>query len=205
MDERTERVRGDWNRMSQRYERGARAQDLVFGSTRARLCGRARGRVLEIAVGTGQNLAHYPDGVEVTGVDLSPAMLAHARARASALGLDAVLREGDAQELAFADGAFDTVVCALALCTIPDQRRALDEMYRVLRPGGLLLLVDHVEYTRWPLRLREARKEYPRRLPRAVAAEAGFTVDAHHRTALGLVETVTAHRAPRPDPPREAG
>ena len=194
MDERTERVRGDWNRMSKRYEQGARTQDLVLGRTRARLCGRARGRVLEVAVGTGQNLAHYPDGVEVTGVDLSPAMLAHARARAAALGLDAVLREGDAQDLAFADGAFDTVVCALALCTIPDQRRALGEMYRVLRPGGILLLVDHVEYTRWPLRLREERKEHPRRLPRAVAAEAGFTVDGHDRTALGLVERVTAHR-----------
>jgi len=194
MDERTERVRGDWNRMSGRYEKGARGQDLVLGSTRARLCGRARGRVLEVAVGTGQNLAHYPDGVEVTGVDLSPAMLRHARARARALGLDADLQEGDTQDLAFADGEFDTVVCALALCTIPDQRRALDEMRRVLRPGGLLLLVDHVEYTRWPLRLREARKEHPRRLPRTVAEEAGFKVDAHDRVILGFVERVTAHR-----------
>ncbi|MEU0242216.1 class I SAM-dependent methyltransferase [Nocardiopsis sp. NPDC006198] len=196
MDERTERVRGDWNRMSGRYEQGARLQEAVLGGVRARLCAPAAGRVLEVAVGTGRNLAHYPAGAEVIGVDLSPAMLEHARARASALGVDAVLREGDAQELSFADGEFDTVVCALALCTIPDQRRALDEMHRVLRPGGRLLLVDHVDYTRWPFRLREARKEHPRRLPRAVAAEAGFTVDSHDRVALGFVELVAAHRGP---------
>ncbi|WP_026122592.1 class I SAM-dependent methyltransferase [Nocardiopsis halotolerans] len=194
MDERTERVRGDWDRMSRGYDQGERLQRLVLGATRARLCGRARGRVLEVAVGTGHNLPYYPDGVEVTGVDLSPGMLARARARAAGLGGRVDLREGDAQDLAFGDGEFDTVVCALALCTIPDQYRALSEMRRVLRPGGLLLLVDHVEYTRWPFRLWEARKERPRRLPRSVAVEAGFTVDHHDRTALGFVERVVARR-----------
>lgn len=176
------------------YDRGESLQRLVLGGTRSRLCGRAEGRVLEVAVGTGQNLGYYPPGVELTGVDLSPGMLAEARARAAGLGLRAELAEGDAHDLAFGDGSFDTVVCTMALCEIPDQRRALAEMRRVLRPGGPLLLIDHIEYTRWPFRLAEARKERPRRLPRAVAAEAGFEVREHGRTTLGFVEHVVARR-----------
>lgn len=194
MDERTERVRGEWDRMSRGYDRGEGMQRAVLGCTRARLCAKARGRVLEVAVGTGQNLPYYRDGVEVTGVDLSPGMLARARERAAGLDGSFALREGDAQDLPLGDGEFDTVLCALALCTIPDQYRALSEMRRVLRPGGLLLLVDHVEYTRWPLRAREARKDRPRRLPRHVAVDAGFVIDHHDRTALGFVERVVAHR-----------
>lgn len=195
MDERTRRVRSRWDRMSARYDKGEGTQRLVIGDTRARLCAMARGRVLEVAVGTGHNLPHYPDDVEVTGVDLSHGMLEQARTRASELGRSVDLREGDAQELPFGDEEFDTVVCALALCTIPDQYRALAQMHRVLRPGGLLLLVDHVEYTRWPFRLFETRKELPRRLPRNVAVDAGFTVDQHDRIALGFVERVVAHRS----------
>jgi Methylase involved in ubiquinone/menaquinone biosynthesis len=71
-------------------------------------------------------------------------MLGIARERAAALGRDADLRQGDAQALEFPDESFDTVLCALGLCAIPDDRRAVTEMARVLRPGGRLLLVDHV-------------------------------------------------------------
>ncbi|WP_306369490.1 class I SAM-dependent methyltransferase [Nocardiopsis sp. CC223A] len=194
MDERTERTREDWNRMAAGYDRGERLQRLVLGGVRARLCGRARDRTLEVAVGTGHDLPYYPDGVELTGLDLSPRMLAAARRRASALGRPVTLVEGDAQDMPFDDGGFDTVLCALALCAIPDQRRALEEMHRVLRPGGLLLLVDHIEYTKAPWRWREERRESPRRLPRAVAREVGFAVDHHERTALGFLETVVARR-----------
>src|SRR5204863_7331930 len=106
--------------------------------------GRAVGEVLEVAVGTGRNLPFYPDGTRLTGVDWSPAMLAIARQRAAALGREADLRQGDAQALDFPDESFDTVLCALGLCALPDDRRAVTEMARVLRPGGRLLLVDHV-------------------------------------------------------------
>jgi len=71
-------------------------------------------------------------------------MLEIARKRADELGVDADLREGDAQQLPFPDTSFDTVVCTLSLCNIPDNRRAIAEMKRVLRPGGRLLLLDHV-------------------------------------------------------------
>jgi ubiquinone/menaquinone biosynthesis C-methylase UbiE len=87
--------------------------------------------------------------VTLTGVDLSPAMLAIARQRAEDLGLAADLREADAEALPFSNASFDTVVCTLCLCTIPDDRAAIGEMWRVLRPGGRLLLLDHIGST-WP-------------------------------------------------------
>lgn len=194
MDERTERVRREWDRAATFYDRQERLQRLLLGRTRARLSARARGAVLEVAVGTGHNLAYYPDGVELTGVDLSASMLGRARERAARLGLRAALVEGDAQALGFADATFDTVVCAMSLCVVPDQHRALTEMRRVLREDGMLLLVDHIEYTRRPFRGRELRKPHPRRLPRDVAQEVGFTVLEHGRTGFGLVEHVVARR-----------
>src|SRR5262249_58179738 len=109
----------------------------------------AGGGVLEVAIGTGLNLPHYPADVTITGIELSPAMLAIARRRATDLGRDVDLREGDAEHLPFDDGSFDTVVCALSLCTIPSPEAAVAEMRRVLAPGGRLLLLDHIGST-WP-------------------------------------------------------
>jgi ubiquinone/menaquinone biosynthesis C-methylase UbiE len=107
-------------------------------------CSRARGDVLEVAVGTGLNIPHYAPDVRLTGIDLSPEMLDIARRRARELERPVVLVEGDAHELPFADASFDSVVCTFGLCEIPDVPRALSEMNRVLRPRGRLLLVDHV-------------------------------------------------------------
>ena len=194
MDERTTGVRSDWNRMAAGYDRGATPDRWLLGGTRRVLCGGARGRVLEVAVGTGRDLPYYPPGTDLTGVDLSPGMLSRARARAEAIGVDAVFVEGDAQNLPFADGEFDSVVCALALCTIPDQRAAVTEMWRVLRPGGRLALVDHIEYTRWPLRGREQRRAHPRRRPLDIVAEVGFDIGRHDRLAWGFFDRIVAHR-----------
>ena len=194
MDLPTHRVRTTYNRLAGAYDLGDRAQRLVLGNARDRLSAHARGKVLVVAVGTGHDLRHLPAGTEVTGVDLSPSMLARAQRRADAIGLPVSLVEGDAQALPFPDGTFDTVICSLALCTIPDQARALREMHRVLRPGGQVLLMDHVEYTRRPMRLVEARRKRPRRLPRAVAEEVGFAVEQNWRVAGGFVDLVVGRR-----------
>ena len=117
---------------------------LLFAGGREWVCSQASGEVLEIAVGTGRNLPHYPEDVRVTGIEFSPAMLAIARARARELRRDADLRAGDARALDFPDERFDTVVCTLSLCTIVDDRAAVAEARRVLRPGGRFLLLEHV-------------------------------------------------------------
>lgn len=194
MDARTEHTRRRWNRLAAYCEHGERFQTPAMRRTREILCAGARGETLEVAVGTGRNLPYYPPQVRLTAIDLSPEMLDRARSRAKELGMAAHFTEGDAQELAFADQTFDTVLCTLAMCSVPDQRRALAEMYRVLAPGGRLLMVDHIEYTRLPARLVERRREHPRRLPREVAAEVGFEVGHHDRVFLGLLERVVAHR-----------
>jgi ubiquinone/menaquinone biosynthesis C-methylase UbiE len=79
-------------------------------------------------------------------------MLGVAQTRARQLGRTVHLRQADAHALPFPDAVFDTVVCTFALCAIPDERRAVGEMIRVLRPGGLVLLADHIVGGSWPVR-----------------------------------------------------
>jgi ubiquinone/menaquinone biosynthesis C-methylase UbiE len=151
---RTQRWQRYWDRKSTSYDREIAFLDRrLFKDSRQWVCGQAAGAVLEVAIGTGLNLPHYADGVRLTGVDYSPAMLALARARAAELGRPVELREGDAQALEFADESFDTVVCTFGLCAIPDDVAAVAEMLRVLRPGGTLLLADHVAGTNRPVRM----------------------------------------------------
>ena len=194
-----------WDRQAGRYDREMNFWDRhLFGDSRPWACSRAAGEVLEVAVGTGRNLSFYPDGVRLTGVDWSPAMLGIARERAASLGRDADLRHGDAQALDFPDESFDTVLCALGLCAIPDDQRAVAEMARVLRPGGRLLLVDHVAASARALRgvqwLYERitiplAGEHFRRRPIGHVRELGFLIEETERFRLGIVERVSARKA----------
>jgi len=164
-------------------------------------CSQAVGDTLEVAIGTGLNLRHYPAEVRLTGVDLSLEMLARARATADLLGRDVDLREGDAQQLPFPDAAFDTVVCTYALCSVPDEIQAIAEMRRVLVPGGRLILVDHVRSTFAPIfwlqRLYElipsrTKGEYMTRRPAAHVKSAEFDIRARDRLRAGIVERLVA-------------
>ncbi|WP_239124192.1 class I SAM-dependent methyltransferase [Rhizocola hellebori] len=200
--EETAKVKQVWEKHAPGYDRQiAFLERVQFGGGRQWLGARAQGRVLEIAVGTGLNLPHYPSGVTITGVELSPAMLAIARRRAATLGLQADLREGDAQQLPFGDAQFDTVVCALSLCTIPSPAAAIAEMNRVLVPGGRLLLLDHIGST-WPpiyavqwlverLTIRSMGEHLTRRQLALVQA-AGFAVVERERLKAGTVERIHA-------------
>jgi ubiquinone/menaquinone biosynthesis C-methylase UbiE len=111
---------------------------------RARTVGAARGRVLELGMGTGLNLPFYENVDEVVGVEPDPHMLRRARRRGARASVPVRLVESDAQALPFAQGEFDTVVISLALCTIPNPDAALSEARRVLKPEGRLLFLEHV-------------------------------------------------------------
>ncbi|MFD7293564.1 class I SAM-dependent methyltransferase [Streptomyces sp. NPDC059897] len=198
-DLRTQKI---WARDAPHYDGWMRRFDRhMLRGGRARLCARAEGRVLEVAVGTGLNLPHYPKGTDLTGVDLSPDMLARARVRAADLGVDATLSEASATRLPFPDDSFDSVVCALALCCIPDDRGAVAEMRRVLAPGGSLLLLDHVISHKFavrtlqralePLTLKLADDHQLRR-PLHLVREAGFDVVERERYSLGVIERLVA-------------
>jgi ubiquinone/menaquinone biosynthesis C-methylase UbiE len=183
----TDIVRRRWDRRARRYDlAGARFERLAIGDSRQWTCARAGGDTLEVAVGTGRNLALYGSDVRLTGIDLSPGMLAKARRRVAGPGRAVDLREGDAERLPYADATFDTVVCTLALCAIPDRAAAIAEMHRVLRPGGRLLLVDHAE-PRW----RWGR-------PADLALRQGFIAQERQRLRLGLIERLAARKPPVP-------
>ena len=191
-----------WDKSAPSYDKQiAFFEKTWFGGGREWLGERTRGRVLEIAIGTGRNLPHSPAGAAVTGIELSPAMLTIARQRAAGLGRAADLREGDAERLPFADASFDTVVCALSLCTIPNPAAAIGEMNRVLVPAGRLLLLDHIAST-WPpvyaaqwlleqITIRAAGEHFTRRQLPLVRA-AGFQVVETERLKAGTVERIHA-------------
>jgi len=205
----TERVLRLYEKEAPKYDRQMRFFEwLLFGSGREWVCSQAEGEVLEIAVGTGRNLPYYPDGVRLSGVELSPAMLEIARTRAREVGREIDLRVGDAQALEFPDESFDSVVCTLSLCTIPDDRAAVAEVRRVLRPGGRFLLLEHVRSPLLPIRTAERLLEplmlrfeadHLTREPLEHLRAEGFTIERLERSKLGIVERVAARK------PAEAG
>jgi ubiquinone/menaquinone biosynthesis C-methylase UbiE len=209
--EQTTKLRHYWDKHAHRYDRQMQFFDRkLFGDSRAWVCRQAKGQVLEVAIGTGLNLGYYPEGVQLTGIDFSPAMLAQARDRARQLGRDVDLQEGDALALAFPDNSFDTVVCTYSLCAVPDDRQAITEMGRVLRPGGRLLLADHIAGSAWPTRAVQRLLELVTiplggehflRRPLQHVHALGFEVERQERFKLGVVERLAA-RKPATSPAR---
>jgi ubiquinone/menaquinone biosynthesis C-methylase UbiE len=203
-DEETARVRAVWEREADAYDRMMpRVERLFFAGGRDWVCSRAAGDVLEIAIGTGRNLPFYPPDVRLTGLDVSPATLAVARRRSQQLGVGATLLEGDAQDLPFPDGSFDTAVCTLALCTVPDDARVVGEVARVLRPGGRFLLLEHVGSPLAPVRAVEwvvevltfwHERDHMTREPLTNLRAHGFQIEELERSKLGVVERVAARR-----------
>jgi phosphatidylethanolamine/phosphatidyl-N-methylethanolamine N-methyltransferase len=135
------------------YARWAPIYDLVFGAVfeRGRKAAVAAaeqigGRILEVGVGTGLSLPDYSTTNRLVGVDLSAPMLRKAKARVAERRLGNVngLAVMDAQHLAFAEAAFDVVVAQYVITAVPDPEATLDEFVRVIRPGGEIVLVNHL-------------------------------------------------------------
>jgi ubiquinone/menaquinone biosynthesis C-methylase UbiE len=153
--------RATWGRLfAAIYERSLRdAEKAGLAEHRRVLLARASGATLEIGAGTGLNLAHYPSTVsELILAEPGEHMARHLRKNAAAAGRALEVVEAPAERLPFDDDRFDTVVCTLVLCTVPDAPAAIGEAARVLRPGGRLLFLEHVRaedprLVRWQDRL----------------------------------------------------
>jgi ubiquinone/menaquinone biosynthesis C-methylase UbiE len=136
-----------WGRLfSAFYDRAFEATEAAgLREMRRDLLSQARGRVLEVGSGTGLNLELYPGEVQdLTLTEPDPHMTKQLRTKLAQADRDAELVEAPAERLPFEDDSFDTAVVTLVLCTVPDQPAALQEISRVLKPGGRLLFLEHV-------------------------------------------------------------
>ncbi len=192
-----------WERVAPSYDRAmAPWERRWIGRYRRELLAQAEGRVVEVGIGTGANLAHYPAGVQLVGVDASPAMLGRARELAADLSRELEVMVGEADHLELPDASADTVVATLLLCSVPDVRTSLSEFARVVRPGGRLLLLDHVESSVAPLRWLQALADRAgaetgecwRRRPLIELPRAGFTVERVWSSRARLLEAVSVRR-----------
>lgn len=203
----TARVRRLMDKTAPRYDRQMGFWErALFGGALGRkwVCSQAKGDVLEIAIGTGRNLPYYPNDIRLTGIELSEEMLQIARGRAQELGREADLLLGDAQSLEYPDERFDTVVSTFTLCTIPNDRKAVAEARRVLRPGGRFLILEHVRSPALPVRavqrvldpltVRFGGDHLAREPLEHVRAE-GLEVEHLERLKWGIVERLAARKA----------
>ncbi|HEX7294872.1 MAG TPA: class I SAM-dependent methyltransferase [Pyrinomonadaceae bacterium] len=136
--------------MSTVWDKRARFYDLFEGSdlrrgpAKAALFREMFGRVLFLAVGTGVDIKHFPPGRQIVAIDISEEMLRRAQARRESYQGVLSFVQGDAVNLCFRDASFDTVVTSCTMCSVPEPARAFRELRRVLRPGGRLLMFEHV-------------------------------------------------------------
>lgn len=200
----TARVRGLWDKTAPKFDKRVSFWERnLFKDGREWVCSQAHGDVLEIAVGTGRNFRHYPAEVALTGIELSPKMLEIARRRARTVGREVDLRIGDAQQLEFEDQTFDTVVCTLSLCSIPDDARAVAEIWRVLRRGGRVLLLEHTRSPSKVVRVFQwlfdqvtvpLEGDHQLREPLKHLRATGFEIEKLDRYGWGIVVRVVARK-----------
>ncbi|GMV86066.1 MAG: ubiquinone/menaquinone biosynthesis methyltransferase [Dehalococcoidia bacterium] len=197
----SETVRRRYNRSARFYDREQAMMERVASRWRRDLWSRVPGgEVLELGVGTGANMPYHPAGARVTAIDIAENMLARAKERAAKLGVDVDLRQMDVEHLDFPDSHFDYVVASFVFCSVPDPVAGLREARRVLKPGGTLLLLEHVRSENVavgklmdilnPLVVRVAGANINRRTVDNVrAAEfAGVAASSHMRGMVRLIE-----------------
>ncbi|WP_036251627.1 class I SAM-dependent methyltransferase [Methylobacter sp. BBA5.1] len=120
-------------------------EGLLFKSWRKRLWDKVDGHhILEIGVGTGKNFDYYPKDARITGIDFSEKMLTQAKRKRDRKQVNVDLELMDVQSLCFADNSFDTVIGSFVFCSVPSPVKGLKELYRVCKPGGQVLLLEHV-------------------------------------------------------------
>ena len=196
------RTRRKWDAAAGLFDvMGGYGPEKRWAAHKRRLFAGMDGKILFLAVGTGLDIRFFPPGKEITGIDISPKMLAKAGPRATAYPGRMVLREMDVHEMDFADSAFDQVVTSCTFCSVPDPVAGLVALRRVLKPGGRLAMFEHTGSRLFPfnamLRLmnplvRRFGPEITRDTVANVAA-AGFAIDRVTNIYLDVVKTIEGH------------
>ena len=146
-------MKSDSTAIKKRYDRiapyfeGLEAvmEGLFFKNWRKKLWAKVDGyHILEVGVGTGKNFEYYPAGARITAIDFSQEMLKQAAHKKNRKNIPVELNLMDVQSLYFADNSFDTVIGSFVFCSVPLPLKGLKELYRVCKPGGQVLLLEHV-------------------------------------------------------------
>ena len=139
---------------ARRYTRIAKLYDLFqwplellhLSHLRSEVIAKAEGKILEVGVGTGKNLSYFPYTSDLIGIDFSSGMLNIARRKAAQIGLTHItLIEMDIEAMSFPDNTFDTIISTFVFCTVPHPDKGLHELYRVLKPGGKAIFLEHMK------------------------------------------------------------
>lgn len=142
----TEKIRARYDRISPYYDiMELVLEKVVFSRWRRKVFDSLDGdTILEVGVGTGKNLGFYPVGKPIAAIDFSPGMLSRARRKAEEKGLNVDLVDMDVQDLQYDDQSFDTILATFVFCSVPDPIRGLQEIKRVCKRGGRIILLEHV-------------------------------------------------------------
>ena len=193
-----------YDALAAQYDSKLWFDQYILGVARQRraLMSQARGKIMDVACGTGLNFPMFPVMSEITAIDLSRHMLQMARQKADALQLNVQTRVMDAQQLEFPNGSFDTVASSLSTCTFPDPIRALKEMKRVCRADGQILLLEHGHSSiGWltDVQDRNVLKHYRQNAgcrwnqdPLDLVNEAGLKILNGRRFGLGMFHAIVA-------------
>ncbi|MGK7396353.1 MAG: class I SAM-dependent methyltransferase [Candidatus Cyclobacteriaceae bacterium M3_2C_046] len=137
-----EKIRSRYNRIAGIYDILEGPMENMFRERRKSLLSEARGKVLEVGIGTGKNILYYSEPVQLVGIDFSPGMIEKAKQKFQLPNVQ--LLTMDAENMAFKDNEFDTVVTSCVFCSVPDPVKGLKEIRRVCRNGGKILMLEHV-------------------------------------------------------------
>ncbi len=133
-----------WDNAAKSFDIMNSGIELRYGEKKREWFSRSSGRILLVAVGTGLDLQYFSPEQKVVGIDISSKMLEKAKVKSNDLASDTELVRADAQMLGFADNSFDSVVTSCTFCSVPDPVLGLKEIRRVMKPGGKLLMFEHV-------------------------------------------------------------
>lgn len=140
----TNKIKKRYNRVAGFYDILDKPMEMAASKWREKLLSGAKGKVLEVGIGTGRNIPYYPDNVELTGIDFSPKMVEIARGKAKNRKNVKIL-EMDAENMEFKDNTFDTVVTSCVFCSVPNPVQGLKEIKRVCKNGGKIVMLEHVK------------------------------------------------------------